>query len=353
MWSPWPEPAPSHGHLEIAAMSTSLATLSETLAAALGGIAAVTPVSIAASASEGRLLAAEAASPGPCPAAAIALRSGFAVASLDLVGASMHSPAPLPGEPTRVRIGEALPAGCDAVIDPEAVIRQGAMWLASESPAPGSHARLQGHDLAAQGAILPAGSRVTREAVLAFRLAGVAEVLVRRPVVALAHPDAAIRDWLAGRLVDHGAAIARPGEAPDLVLRAAVDEIPRIALRPGEGAWIAAGPPPAIELPARFDGAVAALFALALPALDRLMGASARMIALPLRRKVSSSIGSSELALLALVDGAYEPVCVGEATLGALARADAVALLPPGSEGLATGESLAAWPLSASTERFS
>lgn len=353
MWSPWPDLAPSHGHLEIAAMSTSLATLSETLAAALGGISPVAPVSVAACASEGLRLAADVASPGPHPVAAVALRSGFAVASLDLVGASSHSPVPLPGEPTRVRIGDALPKGCDAVLDPAAVARQGAMWLAFEAPHPGCHARLAGHDLASRAVILPAGSCIAREAVLAFRMAGVAEVKVRRPVVALDHPDAAILEWLAGRLADHGAAIARPGEAPDLVLRAAVDEMPRIALRPGEGAWIAAGAPPVIDLPGRFDGAFAALFALALPALDHLMGVEACRIARPLRRKISSGIGAAELALLAFAEGGFEPLCVGEVTLGALACADAVALLPPGSEGLAPSASLSARPLAGSMERFS
>ena len=76
------------------------------------------------------------------------------------------------------------------------------------------------------------------------------------------------------------------------------------------------------------------------------------MIARPLARKVSSLIGSTELALFAIVEGRFEPLCVGEVTLAALARADAAALLPPGSEGFAAGASLSARLLPGSMERF-
>ena len=60
------------------------------------------------------------------------------------------------------------------------------------------------------------------------------------------------------------------------------------------------GQVPVLALPGAPDQALAAWFALVLPALDRLSGAAAAPSdALPLARKIASSVGIAEIALLA------------------------------------------------------
>ena len=59
------------------------------------------------------------------PPHAIAQRSGIAVASTDLVGASPHAPVVMATAPHPVRAGEALPAGTDAVLPKDAAMAAG------------------------------------------------------------------------------------------------------------------------------------------------------------------------------------------------------------------------------------
>ena len=58
---------------------------------------------------------------------------------------------------------------------------------------------------------------------------------------------------------------------------------------------------------------------------------------LPLARKIASSVGIAELALLTRERGTWLPVATGDWTLHAIADADAWLLIPGGSEGFAAG----------------
>ena len=58
---------------------------------------------------------------------------------------------------------------------------------------------------------------------------------------------------------------------------------------------------------------------------------------LPLARKIASSVGIAEIALLARNDGAWMPLAVGDMPIERMARADAWLAIPGGSEGHAAG----------------
>ena len=324
-------------------MTRRLASLQQALGPVLAGLEPAAPVMLPPFEAVGLALAAPIRASGPLPASATALRRGLAVRSLDLVGASPHSPALLAARPPMVLAGEPLPPGCDTVLDPDAVTDHGGWLEAAEAPAPGAQARLAGHDLAAGAALAPAGARLTPELALAASLAGIGQVAARRPVVAVELADPGLKAWLELRLAGLGCAIraAGGGAPPALILRAAGDAPPRLALQPGETAWIAwEGEAAAIELPARFDGAVAAFCALALPVLARLTGAGPIQVSARLAGKVASAIGMTELALFRLEGDMAVPLACGDVALSALAAADAFCLTPPEAEGFAAGASL-------------
>jgi molybdopterin molybdotransferase len=284
----------------------------------------------------GLRLAADVICPEPFPREAVALRRGVAVASLDIAGASLHAPAPLSGEPAAVRAGDAMPPGCDAVIDAAAVWRDGPLRQATESVEPGAHVRRAGHDLAA-GAVLGArGDRITPEMALAARFADLAALPTRAPLVRIESVHGPACEWLMARLSGLGVRSAGSDGAADIIIRAETEGEPRLALRPGETGWIALeGGAVVVEVPQRFDGVIGVWCALALPALAVLAGAAMAHEALPLTRKIASSVGVAEIALLRTSDVAAAPLAVGDLTLEAIAGADAFCAIDAGSEGFA------------------
>jgi len=91
-------------------------------------------------------------------------------------------------------------------------------------------------------------------------------------------------------------------------------------------------------LPGAPDQALAAWLALGLPIIDRLSARQPRRsVTLPLARKIASSVGVAELALLADEQGAWMPLAVGEWPLRAIVGADAWLLIHGSSEGFAAG----------------
>jgi molybdopterin biosynthesis enzyme len=112
-----------------------------------------------------------------------------------------------------------------------------------------------------------------------------------------------------------------------------------IALQPGRTAAVGRlGQVPVIALPGAPDHAIAAWLALVLPLVDRLSARRPRrQLTLPLARKIASSVGIAEIALLAEEHRAWMPLAVGEWPLQAVARADAWLLIPASDEGFAAG----------------
>jgi molybdopterin molybdotransferase len=326
-------------------MTGSLGTVNGLLTLVLAQLRAVPPTHVPTRKALGMRLADDLVAPVAVPPRAIALRSGFAVASLDIAGASMHAPALLAREPSHVAAGESLPAGCDAVIDHDAVTRSGAVWEVAESTEPGRHARLEGHDLRQGALIARAGTHVTPEIVLAADLAGIEALSVVRPNVALqgfAEPET---DWLMARLQGLGIGVIGKGSS-DLIIRAAGDHPPRLALRPGDTAWISqADGLMVIEMPNRFDGIVGAWCALALPVLGKLLGSAIDGLPCELTRKVTSTVGFTEVALFRRNGATASPLAVGDLPLSAVALADTFRIVPPELEGYPQGTHVELTPI--------
>jgi molybdopterin biosynthesis enzyme len=116
-----------------------------------------------------------------------------------------------------------------------------------------------------------------------------------------------------------------------------------IALSPGRSAALGRiGAVPVLALPGAPEGALAAWLALGLPLLDRLAGRRPRMVVpLPLARKIASTVGLCELALLKREGAAWQPLAVGAFPLGLIAAADAWLAVPAASEGHAASETVA------------
>ncbi len=325
-------------------MRKPLTPVGDALQAIVPGIAPVPARTIAMADAAGAWLAEPLIVLAAVPTGPLALRTGLAVSSLEVAGASAQSPVMLARAPKRVAAGEALEAPSDAVIDEDAVTTAGAMHLVAETVSPGGHARLRGQDAAAGAVLMRSGQHLTPQAVLGCRLAGIDTASVRVAAISLAVDDAAQCEWLRRSLSALGCEIVAEGAACHLRIVTAHSGEPRLALQPGDTAWIARSSDGGvrIEVPWRFDGLIAAYAALVLPVLAKLLGLTPRAITLPLERKIASQIGMTELALLELRETTVRPLAVGDITLSAVASADAFALIPALSEGHAAGEPVVA-----------
>ncbi len=171
------------------------------------------------------------------------------------------------------------------------------------------------------------------------------QVALRRPRICIDLPDPMQADYARAVLTAWGGQVA--ADAPDLILRPSPDAVPRLALAPGDTAWIGReGAALVLSVPRRFDGMVAALLALGLPAMAALTGATPAAEPCPLSRKVASGLGLSDLVLVTRAGADWHPGPAGTLTLAGLAAADAFAIVPPESEGLPAGAMLAGTPLS-------
>lgn len=330
------------------------------LAPAMAALHPVEPEVIPLGVATGLVLARPVPAPHALPTRSVALRAGLAVRAADLVGATVHTPVILTELPGSVRPGDVLPDGCDAVLPSEGLDDSGPFHAISIGVAPGESVRLAGHDVEAGAVLADAGTRITSNLSLALALAGIKAVAVRRPRIAmpdLANPDLADPDlsmpeqeWLARFLRARGCHLENASTPGSVDLRLAWSGgVERgLALNPGETAHIdlVVSGTPILWLPRRFDAMVAATIALVLPLLDRLSGRETAMVSRPLARKITSTVGMSEVVLLKAVPEGYLPLGTGEITLTALAEAGFVALVPPECEGFREGTMLAAIPLS-------
>jgi molybdopterin molybdotransferase len=315
--------------------------------------------------------------PRPVPAQDIALFDGCAAASSDLIGASPMSPAFLTNEPALVAVGDPLPAGCDCVIDDSLVSGEGGFFEALGGAAPGEGVRRAGDDVKAGEIILAAGNRVSPVSILALVAAQINEIEIRRPrlriiaagqgettdliacmakeegaqveVVELEKGDA---HGVASALSDDGFNAAfivggtGTGQADQSVaaLRYCGEVVAHgFALDPGRtGAAGVVDGKAVICLPGRFDAGLGVYLAIGRPLLRRLSGAPAPAAATtgPLTRKIASAVGVAQLGLLESGEKGWTPLCVGEATIAHLLRADAYMIVTEGSEGMAEGASI-------------
>jgi molybdopterin molybdotransferase len=356
-------------------LSASLTPLDVALAALLHELTPVTPIELPLAEALG-CIAAEMPPLKAHPPHDIAAIDGWALRARDLVGASSYSPLPLATSPVWVEAGDAMPEGCDCVIDSDAVDQTGPMVQVLAEAIPGQGVRRAGSDIAGGTVVVGAGRRVLPRGLLMARAAGIARLLVRRPrlsVVNIPATGAAVTAQLiaesarkagadvvcveaAGRDPE-SIAQALDAESCDLVLTvggsgvgrtdAAVTALAQrgeviahgLALQPGRTSAIGRiGKTPVVALPGAPDQAFAAWWTLALPVLDRLSGHRPRKtLNLPLARKIASGVGIAEIVLLERRQGAWTTLAVGDLSLETIARAEAWLAVPGGSEGFAAG----------------
>jgi molybdopterin molybdotransferase len=310
----------------------------------------------------------------PCDVAAV---DGWALRARDLVGASSYSPLPLAVPSVWVEAGDAMPEGCDCVLDASCIDQTGPIAEALAEAVPGQGVRRAGGDIAASHPVVASGRRIGRVDLLSARALGLKTLRVRHPHVRLVDVPANASPGHTAQLILElaGAAGASPASveargrdaasiaelidisACDLLVTIGgsgvgrsdatiaalaargADVVHGIALQPGRTAAVGRiGKIPVIALPGAPDQALAVWWTLALPVLDRLSGLSQRpSFTLPLARKIASSVGLAEIVLLEQRTGAWMPLAVGELSLELIAQADAWLLVPGGSEGLAAG----------------
>jgi molybdopterin molybdotransferase len=351
----------------------SLTPLDFALAALLRDVEPVAPVDLPLTEALGCVTAAMPPL-GAHPAHDIAATDGWALRANDLVGASSYSPLPLAAPPIWVETGDAMPAGCDCVLDADAVEVVGPLAEVLAEAVPGQGVRRAGSDIAGATSIATEGRPVSMAALMVARAAGLDRLSVRRPRLRIVNipggraTTRAITDLACAAgadvtLVDASArdaasiATALDTMACDLLLMVGGTGVGRgdaavaalaergevlvhgIALRPGRTAAIGRiGSVPVVALPGSPDYAFAVWLALVRPVLDRLSVRQVRnSVTLPLARKIASSVGLAEIALLTEVQGAWLPLAVGELPLQAIARADAWLLVPGDSEGFGAG----------------
>ncbi|WP_407148160.1 molybdopterin-binding protein [Bradyrhizobium sp. ORS 86] len=354
----------------------SLTPLDVALAALLRDIAPVEPIELPL-ADALRCVAAEMPPLRAHPPRDVAVHDGWAMRANDLVGASSYAPLPLAAAPVWVEAGQAMPDGTDCVVDADAVDSSGPLAQVLAEAIPGQGVRRAGSDLAEGRALVEAGQPVRPRDLLLARAAGLERLRVRRPRLRIVKSPGGMvtAPFIAevARSVDadvvcidaagrDAAAIASALDADgcDLLITIGGSGVGRtdatvtalavrgevithgIALQPGCTTAIGRiDATPVIALPGAPDQAFAAWWAIGVPVLDRLSGRRPReMLALPLARKIASSVGIAEVVLLARQQDTWMTLAIGELSLDAIARAEAVLIVPGAAEGFAAGASV-------------
>ncbi|SEM77579.1 MoeA N-terminal region (domain I and II) [Loktanella fryxellensis] len=318
----------------------------QTLEACLtqSGLAPISAEDASLASAFGHVLALPVVLPHDLPRRSQALQAGIAVASDDTIGASPQMPLSLLAA-HRVSAGQDVPETADAVLPTSAFDGSGATAMVIAACGPGHGVRRSGHDGRAGTVIAEAGSRVDALVALLAEEAGIGTVSVRRPRVEVALDTAAHTDFVNRWIAGMGAVAS--SRQPHLQIRTGRDHRPRLALAGFETAWLAwENDSLVLDLPPRFDGMIAGLLALGMPAVLALTGAIARPVTRTLRSNISSVPGLSDLVLLRASDEGWAPDVPGVITLATLSRASAFAIIPPDSEGLPAGAPLAGTALS-------
>jgi molybdopterin molybdotransferase len=366
-------------------LPASLTALDTALAALLHGLEPVKPVALPLAQALG-CVAAEMPPLRALPACDIATGDGWALCARDLVGASSYSPLPLKKSPVWVEAGDTMPEGFDCVIDADLLDQKGPMVQALAEAIPGQGVRRAGGDIAEGSVVVETGRQLRALDLLVARAAGLQKLMVRCPRLHIVNIPAISREAATAQLIAEcaraaGADVVRteargrdaasiagavePGSACAMLITIGGSGVGRtdatitalaqrgeitahgIALQPGRTAAVGRiGTIPFIALPGAPDQALAAWWTLALPLLDRLSGREPRQaVSLPLKRKIASSVGITEIVLLERHQAHWMPLVSGELTLETIARADAWLAVPGGSEGFAAGTPVDAYIL--------
>jgi len=379
------------GYREAMALSDSTSTqrisrltpLPAILALIDARVGAVTPQKSAVETARDFTLAEDVIAPDH-PPQSIAMCDGFAVAAATVADAGPYAPVPLPPAARRIDAGEPLPDDTDAVLPLDAVVQRAAHAEAVATVAAGDGVLLAGGDATARTPLRRAGERVRAIDIAIMAAAGIKDVTIRAPRTHVVHGGEARSPAIGAAL----ATILRAaGEAGGVVTGrsitldetalgdsetaaliavggtgsgrrdAAVHSLARfgrveahgIAISPGETAAFGfAGDRPVLLIPGRLDAALAVWLLIGRPLVAKLAGGTVEEAAaiLPLRRKVTSTIGMTELIAVSCPGGMAEPLGSGYLSLTALARSDGWIIVPADSEGFPAGTQVAVrpWP---------
>jgi len=316
----------------------------------------------------------------------LAAVDGWPLRASDLVGASSYTPVPLMTSPVWVEAGDQMPRGCDCVIDADSVDEAGPVIQVLTEAIPGQGVRRAGGHIP-DGFVMASGARFRALDLVVARSAGLETIGVRRPRLRIVNVPASNGDLTTTRLIEENtrsvgtevvyteaasrdvASIANALDATacDLLVTIGGSGVGRtdaavlalaergevlahgIALQPGRTSAIGRiAKTPVIAVPGSADEALAAWWTLALPVLDRLSGRQPRAVTiLPLARKLASSVGIADVALLGREDDRWVPLAVGELPFKTLVSAEAWLVVPDSSEGFAAGTPVGAYLLKA------
>jgi molybdopterin molybdotransferase len=363
----------------------ALTSLDAALAGLLDGLAPVAPTFLPLPEALGCIAAEMQPLEKPLPPRSIAVMDGWAFRALDLTGASAYSPVPLQAAPAWVEAGDAMPDGCDCVLEADLVDSSGPMAQAFTDAIPGEGIRRAGEDVTAGRPAVVTGRRLSSVDLLVLRSAGLETVAVSLPrvrVVNIGRPDGETTTFrfvlesvrAAGAAVTSADIVSRDAESIasalgegecDLVLLiggtgagrtdATAEALAargaliahQLALQPGQTVAVGRhGNLPVVALPGAPDQAFAAFLAIVQPVLDRLSGRLERCgTVLPLARKISSDVGLAELVLARRELSAWVPIATGRLSLDQMRMADGWLVVPAESEGHAAGTAVEAYPL--------
>jgi molybdopterin molybdotransferase len=350
----------------------------------------VTPRACSLASAYGRVLAADVTA-SKLPPKPVALRDGFAVATADVADASSYTPIPFASLPLRVDAGELMPAGTDAVLPLDAVNFIGDRAQAIAAVSPGEGVLLAGGDVSPGAILRRAGAFLRASDVAVMAAAGIADVMVREPRIRIARGgiaktplvQAAI-DMLTRAITAAGGTVFDADSEPERLYEALGEarahagfvvggtgsgrgdssvrtlarfgrvEVHGIAVSPGETAALGyVGARPVLLLPGRLDSALAVWLLIGRHVIAKLAGGRVEDAPkiLPLKRKITSTIGLTELVPIRYdQDAAHgtvaDPLGSGYLSFEALTGSDGWISVPPESEGFAAGTQVAVrpWP---------
>lgn len=316
------------------------------------------------------------------PAQAIALRDGYAVEADATRDASSYAPVVSPSPPF-VNAGDALPSGTDAVLPQDVVAIQDATATILSPATIGDGVLPAGTDAGPMAPLFRSGHVMRHHDITILRAASVPAVTVRVPRICIlqsrqgndrvlqaaatwmkhavaaagGHPVScaegdlaeALRDTKADAVIGiGGTGTGRYDNAVGLLADIGEVAFHGIAIAPGETAALGfVDGRPVLLSPGRLDAALACWLFVGDRILARLCGRppdDAGCIA-RLTRKVSSSLGITELIPVACKDEQAEPLGSTYLSLQVLARANGWISVPAQSEGYPAGASVAVRPL--------
>lgn len=351
-----------------------LRPLADVLAMADLRVKPVTPRTLDITTAAGRTLAVDAMAAAR-PTANLALLDGWALAADLTLGAGGYAPVQLLHPPQRIEAGQPLPPDTDSVAPFDAIKFANGTAEAQVTINPGEGVLPAGGDSDPAIPLRRSGERLRPIDLAAFAAAGLSRVTVREPrirvlplrgstiVVAAARLIAADIDKRGGaaKLDDAGRDLGTvlASESADAIIviggtgsgrndtsvhtmaRDCEVAVHGIAMTPGETAAFGfSGPRPILLLPGRLDAALAVWLLVGRRILDRLASAHPDrepVESLPLARKVTSTVGLTELVPVRRGANGAEPLASKYLPLSALARSDGWILVPAESEGYSAG----------------